>query len=77
MLKIKIDEKKCSGCALCVEGCFVPCLALDEGGKRAVVVDENGCLVCRTCEDVCPRKAIAVEFADWVGFPQDRISRIL
>ncbi|MDP2931516.1 MAG: ferredoxin family protein [Chloroflexota bacterium] len=77
MLSIVIDEEKCSGCALCVEGCFVPCLALDESKKKAVVVDRDGCLVCRTCEDVCRSKAIKIVFADWPGFPQDRISRVL
>jgi NAD-dependent dihydropyrimidine dehydrogenase PreA subunit len=77
MLRIKIDEKKCTGCALCVEGCFVPCLAMDESRKKAVVVDPDGCLVCRTCEDVCPLKAITVEFAEWPGFTQDRITTVL
>ena len=77
MLKIVIDEKKCSGCGLCVEGCFVPCLKMDEERDKAVVVNQNGCLVCRTCEDVCLPDAIVVEFADWTGLPQDRISKIL
>lgn len=77
MLEIVIDEEKCIGCGDCVEGCFVPCLAMDEEKKKAVVIDKDGCLVCRTCEDVCPTKAIAVEFADWTGFPQDRIAKVL
>lgn len=77
MLKILVDEKKCTGCSLCVEGCFVPCLALDEARKKAVVVDVSGCLVCRTCEGVCPRKAITVVFTDWPGFPQDRVKLVL
>ena len=77
MLEIVIDEKKCIGCGDCVEGCFVPCLAMDEERGKAVVVNKTGCLVCRTCEDVCLPEAIVVKFADWVGFPQDRISKIL
>ena len=77
MLEIVIDEDKCFGCGLCVEGCFVPCLEMDEERERAVVVNRDGCLVCRTCEDVCAVKAIVVNFADWPGLPQDRISKVL
>ena len=77
MLRIIIDEKKCTGCAMCVEGCFVPCLEMDEKRKKVVVIDPDGCLICRTCEDVCPSEAITVDFADWPGFPQDRISIVL
>jgi NAD-dependent dihydropyrimidine dehydrogenase PreA subunit len=77
MLEIVIDEASCSGCGLCVEGCFVPCLEMDEEKGMPEVVNQTGCLVCRTCEDVCATKAIAVNFDDWPGLPQDRISKIL
>lgn len=77
MLQIKIDEKECNGCGICVEGCSVPCLSLDEGRGKAIVVNQNGCIVCRQCEVACPLEAITVDFADWPRVPSHGISTIL
>ncbi len=64
-LKIRIDLDRCSGCALCVDGCPVPSLAFDEAKGIPYVIDEPGCLICRTCETLCSTGALRVEFPEY------------
>lgn len=61
MVTITIDEGSCTGCALCVDVCPVPCFDFDVDADRPVVIDEVGCLVCRSCEDICDYDAVAVK----------------
>lgn len=65
MLKLIIKEDYCTGCALCVDGCPVPSLAFDEKREKAYIIDEKGCLICRTCEQLCETGAIEVSFDDY------------
>jgi len=64
MKKIVIDELYCKGCGLCITAC--PKQALTQGTTRSkkgyampAPVVEN-CILCRTCENICPDFAISV-----------------
>ncbi len=64
-VKIRIDPDRCSGCALCVDGCPVPSIAFDEEKGIPYVIDVEGCLICRTCENLCSTGALKVDFPDY------------
>lgn len=65
MVKVEVDHEKCDGNATCVDVCPVEVFEIQElpeyGGKpKAVVVDNDACIVCRACEVQCPEQAITV-----------------
>ena len=64
-VKIKIDLDVCSGCALCVDSCPVPSIAFNEEEAIPYVIDEKGCLICRTCETLCSTGALKIEYPDF------------
>jgi NAD-dependent dihydropyrimidine dehydrogenase PreA subunit len=62
MVEVKVDEEKCTGCGTCAENCPVSVFEMqDKGGKKvSVVVNNDACIVCRTCEIQCEPQAITV-----------------
>jgi NAD-dependent dihydropyrimidine dehydrogenase PreA subunit len=62
MVKVEIDLNKCDGDGTCVDVCPVDVFELQEieGKTKAVVVDNDACIVCRACEVQCPEQAITV-----------------
>jgi len=47
-----VDEKKCTGCNICIKKCPVEAISLkDEKAK----IDMKECIHCGTCHGVCPR----------------------
>lgn len=56
---IRIREKWCKGCEICVE--FCPTATLQMKGSTVVVKDVNLCNGCMLCELRCPDFAIMVE----------------
>lgn len=58
MVKIVVDNHKCTGCGTCVDICPVGVYEVKDG-KSAPVKSEE-CLVCRACEVQCPESAIQV-----------------
>ena len=50
----------CVDCALCVLSCPVDCFGFDQVNKRLLVLDEDPCIVCLNCEDICPLDAIRI-----------------
>lgn len=56
---IKIDEDKCNGCGLCVEGCHEGALQLIDGKAR--IVSDLFCDGLGACIGECPHKAIMLE----------------
>ena len=65
MVKVEVDLKKCDGNGTCVDVCPVDVfelqeLAEHEGKTKAVVVDNDACIVCRACEVQCPEQAITI-----------------
>ncbi len=58
MVKIMIDNEKCTGCGTCVDTCPVEVFEIKE--EKSVAVKAEECLVCRACEAQCPEAAIQV-----------------
>jgi NAD-dependent dihydropyrimidine dehydrogenase PreA subunit len=58
MVKIVVDNHKCTGCGTCVDTCPVGVYEVKDGKSAAAKPDE--CLVCRACEVQCPEAAIQV-----------------
>jgi len=55
---ISIDQDNCDGCEECVLSCPSEVLEIIDGKAAAVRVED--CVVCRTCEEICPQEAITV-----------------
>jgi NAD-dependent dihydropyrimidine dehydrogenase PreA subunit len=58
MVKIVVDNAKCTGDGTCVDTCPVGVFEMKNGKSVPVKVQE--CLVCRACEVQCPESAIQV-----------------
>jgi len=58
MVKIVVDNNKCTGCGTCADTCPVGVFEVKD--KKAVPVKPEECLVCRACEVQCPEGAIQV-----------------
>lgn len=62
--EVKISEKACTSCGLCVQVCKGAPLFIREG---KVLVDQNrvfGCIACGQCMAICPNGAIKVQGRD-------------
>jgi len=58
MVKIVVDNDKCTGCSTCVDTCPVAVFEVKDG--KSVPTKPEECLVCRACEVQCPENAIQV-----------------
>ena len=56
MVTIAIDRERCDGCGACVDVCDVD--VLEVRGGKSVAVHVDACIVCRSCEAICPNYAI-------------------
>ena len=66
MIKIKIDEKRCKGCKLCIYYCprnlIRESKVLNERGIYVVHFDDSrdACIACKSCAIICPEQAIEI-----------------
>lgn len=61
MPTVRIEERGCRGCTLCVELCPVKVFEFREAEARAVVGDQERCIGCLSCFYVCPSQCIEVD----------------
>lgn len=66
---IKIDEEKCNGCGLCIQGCAEGALAIVDG--KAKLVSEKYCDGLGNCLGTCPQDAISIEERDAEEFDEN------
>jgi ferredoxin len=58
VVTLTLNAEKCAGCAMCIEVCPHGVLVME--GRKARIVDLNGCMECGACAKNCPTDAIAV-----------------
>ena len=66
MNHITIDALRCKGCSLCVSACPKGILRLsdalsEKGYHPAECTDQDACIACAMCAQMCPDVAIKVE----------------
>jgi len=51
---LHLDQEKCKGCKICVEGCPTGAMRM---GENFPAVDEDVCIKCFCCQELCPESA--------------------
>ncbi|MBN2105073.1 DUF362 domain-containing protein [bacterium] len=59
----KVDDSKCTGCAICANGC--PVSAIEMINKHPVM-DYSKCINCLCCNESCPEEAVYQELS-WLA----------
>ena len=67
----QVHERRCSGCALCVEACPYGARIFDEE-QLVAVVKEALCQGCGVCTSICPNGAAFLQ-----GFTEDQIMAMI
>ena len=60
-MHLSVDEGRCSGCGICVEGCYVDAIELKDGKAS---IDQEMCKGCARCAHACPERAITLHLED-------------
>ena len=56
-MKIKLDERKCTGCGICEDICIVGAISVD----TVAHIDHESCVLCAACVAECPAQAFSIE----------------
>jgi ferredoxin len=59
VVTLKLDEKKCVGCGMCLLVCPHAVLSLTNG--TAEIVNRDACMECGACSRNCPVEALSVQ----------------
>lgn len=68
---IVVDERRCTGCGLCMPDCPAGSLEVEDG--RSHLVDERLCDGCGACVDACPKEALGIVACEARPFDQVRL----
>ena len=71
------DEKKCTGCGMCVKKCAVDAIEIKEiNNKKQAHIDLNKCIGCGVCAQFCTPKSMHLKRKEEINFtPQDSFER--
>ena len=58
LIEFEIDQRKCTGCAVCAKRCPVKAIDGIIGKGETFRIDPNKCIKCGTCLDVCKFDAV-------------------
>jgi ferredoxin len=61
MIDVRIQDRGCRGCTLCVDLCPVDVFDFDEGRQLALVARAQDCIGCLSCRYACPSACIEVD----------------
>jgi NAD-dependent dihydropyrimidine dehydrogenase PreA subunit len=56
---LKLDEKKCVGCGMCMTVCPHAVFRMNE--RHVIINNLDACMECGACANNCPTEAIAVK----------------
>lgn len=70
---IKIDEKKCNGCGLCVSACHEGAIGMIDGKAR--LLRDDYCDGLGDCLPVCPTGAISFEEREAAAYNEEEVLR--
>lgn len=59
VVTLKLDERKCVGCGMCLHVCPHAVLRLTNG--TAAIVNRDACMECGACSRNCPAEALSVQ----------------
>jgi len=59
LIRFKVDEKKCTGCGVCLKKCPSVCITGEK--KKPHAIDQTICIKCGVCRESCKFDAIIVE----------------
>ncbi len=75
LLKVKIDNDKCTECGLCEKNCPMNIKLLDYKRKNERILSTE-CIMCSTCSNVCPHEAVKFTFGFDCGKLKEKIKYI-
>lgn len=58
VVTLQLNQRRCVGCEMCVNVC--PHAVFQMDGKKASIVNRDGCMECGACAQNCPTTAIVV-----------------
>lgn len=65
MAKAKTNTERCKGCLLCIGECpvkaIVPLKQVNKKGYEVISVEEETCIGCGMCYQICPDYVFTVE----------------
>ncbi|MGD9160275.1 MAG: 4Fe-4S binding protein [Desulfobacteraceae bacterium] len=68
-----MNPEKCKACMICKSRC--PVDAIDGAKNQAHTINQDKCIKCGTCIEVCPPKFSAIEIKSGTPLPQSILKK--